>query len=268
MPCAQPRKRSSDRLVAAHITKIGLQSWFFSSLLVHKFDNGLSIVIPIRGAHRLENLARTINHINGYGFSNIEFIIVEESMRREIDPDAFVPFGIDFKYKYVSSTTRFNKSKAVNQGVLLSSFEHTFMSDADVVAPPECYIEMDSILLHYDAVFLLHSLYNVSSHKNGYQIKEFRNDGFKGGMIGFRKSKYLEIGGMCESFIGYGFEDNEFFERASAALRLYYKRKYRVLHWYHNPDSLQANRILYNMLAKMSMHERIDYCRRLHAEQR
>lgn len=239
---------------------------FFSRSLVHKFANGLSIVIPVRGAHKIENLARTISHINSYGFSNIEFVIAEESAVQEIYVEAFVPSGVDFKYKHIPATTHFNKSRAVNQGVLLSSFEHIFMSDADIVAPPECYIEMDNILSNYDAVFLLDLLYNVSLQNNSYQIKELRNDGFKGGMIGFRKSKYIEIGGMCEGFVGYAFEDDEFFDRVSAANKTYYERKYQVLHWYHNPGSPhEPNRVLYNNLTRMSFRDRIDYCRRLYA---
>ena len=139
------------------------------------------------------------------------------------------------------------------------------MSDADIVAPPEYYIETDNILLNYDGVFLLDALYNVSFQNSSYQIKDFRTDGFKGGMIGFRKSKYLDIGGMCEGFIGYAFEDNEFFDRASAATKFYYERKYHVLHWHHDPGSPhEPNRILYNDLTRMSLRDRINYCRRLH----
>ena len=89
---------------------------FFSRALVHRFDAGLSIVIPVRGAHKIANLATTISHINSYGFSNIEFVIAEESAIQEIYPDAFVPAGVAFKYKHISAATHFNKSRAVNSG--------------------------------------------------------------------------------------------------------------------------------------------------------
>jgi predicted glycosyltransferase involved in capsule biosynthesis len=56
---------------------------------------------------------------------------------------------------------------------------------------------------------------------------------FEGGSLGIRQKTFVTIGGFNESFIGYGNEDTEFYNRLSHVEKFHNNRHIDLIHLYH-----------------------------------
>jgi hypothetical protein len=157
---------------------------------------------------------------------NIEIIVSEEDNNdSRIKLERFVNDSRVKKIYTASGPTPFNKSIAINTGVIASKYDKILMNDADII-PPKGYIQrLDEVLNEYESIFVGNTIYNVNLNRLGIVWSgSKRTDYFSGGSIGFRKNKFIEIGGMCEKFYGYGSEDCEFFDRIKRCTKLYENR--------------------------------------------
>jgi predicted glycosyltransferase involved in capsule biosynthesis len=83
-----------------------------------------------------------------------------------------------------------------------------------------------------------------------------------GGSIAITRAAYLAIGGMDEGFVGWGGEDNEFWERAQT-LRVWSYGCLPYVHLWHPSqprkyDSANPTLIRYQSLTAIDPHKRIE----------
>lgn len=220
---------------------------------------GLSIVIPIRGLDRQKNVEYCLSRLLMQNVEPLEIIVVEEDYKEQIRLDRFCKDKRVRKIYVRSGTTPFNKSIAINVGVINAKYEKILMNDADIVLPKNYCYEIDKILNEYESVFLAKTIYNVNLIQNSIVFAGTkRTDHFSGGSIGFTKAAFEKIGGMCEKFYGYGSEDCEFWQRIQAVTKLHEKREKNILHINHKRiNSFSQNVDIYNEINAISMEDRI-----------
>jgi predicted glycosyltransferase involved in capsule biosynthesis len=230
----------------------------FSSSSVQPIS-GISIVIPVRGVERQSNLNYSISRLLLQNVEPMEIIVSEEDSFQKINIDRFKNDSRVKKVFVKSPSKPFNKSIAINAGVMFSNYSKIVMNDADII-PPKGYLQrIDTLLNSYDCCFLGKEIYNVELIRNVVIWRgSKRVDYFSGGSIAFTKKCFIAIGGMCERFYGYGSEDCEFWERVNKLSNLYENRDSVFLHLNHKRlTSFSVNADLYNEIVSLSMDQRL-----------
>lgn len=224
---------------------------------------GVSVVIPVRGLDRLPNLYYCISRLLMQNVDNLEIIVSEEDSAERIKLDKYLKDSRIKKIYTPCGSTMFNKSVAINAGVIAAKYSKILMNDADII-PPKGYIaRLDNILNEFEFFFVGQVIYNVNLIRTAVTwTGSKRTDYFSGGSIGFTKSKFFEIGGMCEKFSGYGSEDCEFWTRVKELTKLYEVRDSVLLHLNHKRlTSFSINADIYESLVKQNMDERLQNLR-------
>ena len=221
--------------------------------------SGVSIVIPIRGMARYTNLMYVINRFLSQNVEPLEIIVSEEDTISQIKLDKYQKDSRIKKVFTVGKKDKFNKSIAINAGVCLAKYNKILMNDADIVPPTGYLSRLDKILETYESFFVGKTIYNVHLYKNILNWRgSKRDDYFSGGSIGFTKSAFANIGGMCEKFEGYGSEDCEFFDRIKKCTNLYEERDSCLLHLHHDrKSSFSENVVVYDQIVNKDMQTRI-----------
>lgn len=221
--------------------------------------SGLSIIIPIRGIDRQNNLNYCISRLLLQNVEPIEIIVSEEDQDEKINIKSFVN---DYRVKKIftkSGPTPFNKSIAINVGVCASYFDKIIMNDSDIIPPKNYFKRIDTTLNEYEVCFFGKEIYNVNLLKMGILWRgSKRVDYFSGGSIAFTKKCFINIGGMCEKFYGYGSEDCEFWDRIRKISKFYENRDMIFLHLNHKrPNSFSINEDVYNQIMSLNIEERV-----------
>ena len=96
--------------------------------------SGISVVIPVRGLDRQNNLNFCLSRLLMQNVTPMEIVISEEDAYERIRIDYF---SRDSRVKKVFTRSQkpFNKSIAINVGVAVSSYNKIVMNDADIVPP-------------------------------------------------------------------------------------------------------------------------------------
>lgn len=139
--------------------------------------------------------------------------------------------GDNITHVFEYSDKLFNKSKTINDMVLMADTDIVFNYDVDVMMPIESYVKAYHMLLNqgYDVVYPYGSgvyQYNVlgfdkhidSFVSSGYQLESLiphsqRLPSVQGWCQMFRKESYCKSFGFNENFIFVGYEDTEFLFR-------------------------------------------------------
>lgn len=226
--------------------------------LARKID-GLTIIIPIKGVDRANNLNFCINRMLLQNVSPIEIIISEYDNTQKVTVERV---GKDPRLKKIFTkalNNNFNKSIAVNVAVMSAKYAKILMNDADIIVPKGYLLRVDDALKKYDTCFFAKTIYNVHLMRSGlHWAGSKREDYFTGGSIAFTKDAYLKIGGMCELFDGYGSEDCEFFDRVRSSTNLCEQRDATLLHLSHKrATAYSINAELYQKLIETDLETRI-----------
>lgn len=229
----------------------------FNSSLIQPIS-GLTIIIPIRGIDRQSNLHYCISRLLSQNVEPVEIIVSEEDGYENIN---LGKFNKDSRVRkiFTKSSTMFNKSIAINAAVLKANYNKILMNDADII-PPKGYLQrIDQTLNEYETCFFGKEIYNVDLIRNNIIWRgSKRVDYFSGGSIAFTKKAFLDIGGMCEKFVGYGSEDCEFWGRINALTKIKESRDTVFLHLNHKRiTSFSINASLYDQIIALPMNERI-----------
>lgn len=221
--------------------------------------SGISVVIPVRGIDRQRNLNYCISKLLLQNVDPLEIVVSEEDSFERINIDIFKKDNRVKKVFTKSNIKQFNKSIAINVGVLSSKYSKIVMNDADIITPIGYLQRIDKILDSYDCCFLGKEIYKVDLIGNSISWKnKKRVDYFSGGSISFTKECFISIGGMSEQFCGYGSEDCEFWERINKITKVYENRDSIFLHLNHKKiASLSVNANLYSRIVSTSMEERL-----------
>jgi hypothetical protein len=184
----------------------------------------ISFVIPHRGRERLPLLVRTIESILGQRGAEVECIVVEQSPTREILPGELPAAVRHLHLVDPADPQPWRKSWALNRGVAESSADIVVCHDGDILVPESYAAEVVHALSSgFDVAHLQRFLFCLSESDSAKYLRDRElstsfapervRQNWRGGTVAIRKKAYLAIGGHDESFVGWGGEDIEFYDR-------------------------------------------------------
>ncbi len=212
----------------------------------------ISFVIGHRGLVRLPHLKATLASIAAQRGVSFECIVVEQDTKPKIQDK--LPAWVRYVHQSCTSNDMpYNRSMAFNQGVQLASGDLVILHDNDMPVPQDYAAANFAVVAKgYDVINLKRFIFYLDRKTSELlstntalprrpRIEAILQNAQGGGSISISRNAYWSIGGMDESFVGWGGEDNEFWERAET-LRVYSFGTLSLLHLWHapQPDKLQA----------------------------
>ncbi len=179
----------------------------------------LSVIIPIRDTNNERNgsIKSVISNIRGQLFPNIELIIVENDANKNFRYKKLEPLV----YKYTPYGARFQKSRAFNVGVKISTHGKVVLHDADILVDARYLSRVNVALKKHDGCHIGSEVLYLDDPSTKIVNTKFRVDNslratrmvtyFEGGSIACHKNTFWNVGGFNEEFEGYGCEDCDFF---------------------------------------------------------
>lgn len=235
----------------------------------------VSFIIGHRGSARTQLLLKTIESIAAQQQCIVECIVVEQDsqpvMRKQLP--AWV--------KYVFTPTDdpkmpYSRSWAFNVGAEHANSSCLIFHDNDLLVPRDyAYQTLKLVEKGFDFVNLKRFIFYLSESatqeilNNGriepsLKVDSIMQNAEGGGSIGACKKAYFKIGGFDQRFVGWGGEDNEFWERAQTQSVWPYANL-ALIHLWHGPQKekldieCSATQVLYNKLSTQEPLDRIKW---------
>lgn len=233
----------------------------------------ISFIIGHRGLERLPLLLTTLESIAGQIGCTIECIVVEQDYQPLIQPH--LPKWVNYVFTGTGDKDiAYSRSAAFNVGLQHAKSDLIIFHDNDLLVPA-CYAKehLEKFSQGFDFVNLKRFLFYFdrasSSAEEGKSvldstpvIEEIMQNAEGGGSIGASKAAYLEVGGFDDRFVGWGSEDNEFWERALTR-KVWEYGLLPLIHLWHAPQAGKidnqnsAAQTLYKQLSLVSPEQRI-----------
>jgi hypothetical protein len=238
----------------------------------------ISFVIGHRGTQRLPHLLATLESIAAQQQVSIDCVVVEQDIQAQIA--AQLPAWV--RHVHTPPPTPdmpYCRSWAFNVGVKYCRADVLVLHDNDMLVPADYAA---NILKHVRRGYELVNLKRFIFYLNEPHTRSLFSGAAgltdeaplaivqnleAGGSVAITRRAYEQIGGMDEAFIGWGGEDNEFWERAQT-LRVWPYAYLPIVHLWHAAQSEkhQTNRdthLLYQELSAIPAETRIAQLRRL-----
>ena len=203
----------------------------------------VSFVIGHRGLERLPHLLATLRSIAGQRGASIECVVVEQSARREIE--SRLPSWVRYVHTPAPEAA-YNRSWTLNAGARAATADVLVLHDNDMICPADYASETlararEGWLFQQPKRFI----FNLSQRETEtvFASGEVRTNvpsvivqNAHGASIAAMREAYFAIGGYDESFVGWGGEDNEFWDRAETTGRVYDFGYLPFVHLWHAPQ--------------------------------
>lgn len=166
-------------------------------------DPRVSFIIGHRGAARVPLLLKTIETIAAQRDVAIECIVVEQSSQKSLELRDWVRYV----HTPVAEGTPYNRAATFNAGAKVARAPLIVLHDNDMLVPESYAAEL--VRRHQagaEFIDLKRFVFYLSEHKVVQNVH--------GGSVAADREAYFAIGGFDEEFVGWGGEDNEFWERA------------------------------------------------------
>jgi hypothetical protein len=214
-------------------------------------DVDVSFVIGHRGAQRTAQLLATLATVAAQRGAACECIVVEQSGRPELPP--VLPSWV--RYVCTPPATPgmpYSRAWAFNVGARQARGRILVLHDNDMLVPAGYAREIRRRVDAGDHVVNLKRFifYLGQEHSRGVAAGTAALDRFPpvsimqnaeaGGSIAITRDGYDGIGGFDESFVGWGGEDNEFWDRARS-LRVWPYGYLPMVHLWHAPQAQKPN---------------------------
>lgn len=232
----------------------------------------VSFIIGHHGRARLPQLLTTLRSIANQREVSFECIVVEQSETPEVAE--LMPHWVKYVHAPPEpSVSLFCRSAAFNVGASVARGEILVLHDNDLLVPHDYALEIVARYREGNEVINLKRFifYLTNIHSQIlYSAEEFTADEAPhsimqnaqgGGSLAIGRDAYFSIGGFDESFVGWGGEDNEFWERAQTR-SLWPYGYLPLVHLWHEPqpDKLNQGRHtseLYKERSRIRVEERI-----------
>lgn len=218
----------------------------------HTDGTDVSFIIGHRGAERLPLLLATLRSIAAQTDCRIECIVVEQS----IQPDASTSLPDWVKYVYTpvaDSQVPYNRASAFNAGAMEASGRLLVLHDNDILVPNKYASEALGLFNKgYKVINLKRFIFYLGQEHTREFIHgrlrltsvppvQVMQNAEAGGSLAVCRRTYFELGGFDESFVGWGGEDNEFWDRAQTR-RVWPYAYLPMVHLWHPPQSEKLDR--------------------------
>jgi hypothetical protein len=206
----------------------------------------VSFIIGHRGLARLPHLLLTLKTVAAQRDAAIECIIVEQSAEPEVE--SFLPAWTRYAHTPLAAPGMpYSRSWAFNVGARMARGKLLVLHDNDLLAPRHYAAQLarrhwqgyEVINLKRFIFYLAEAqsakLFSAEASALQSAPETVMQNAEGGGSLGVGRDAYFAIGGFDESFVGWGGEDNEFWERA--ATRSVWSYGYLPLvHLWHAPQ--------------------------------
>ncbi|HEX6085685.1 MAG TPA: galactosyltransferase-related protein [Thermoanaerobaculia bacterium] len=231
----------------------------------------VSFLIGHRGLERLPLLLLTLRTIAAQRGAAVECIVVEQSAVREIEHA--LPSWVRYVHQPVEPDAPYSRARTFNEAARVARARLLVLHDNDMLVPMRYAAELaakaragDEVLDLKRFVFYLTPEVTARVIERGVLPPEARSESvvanLRGGSTGITADAYAAIGGFDETFVGWGGEDVELWERAETrrANRFGY---FPLVHLWHAPQREKTQGASapaverYYELAKIPVAERI-----------
>lgn len=226
----------------------------------------VSIILPVRGAARLEAVTYVANMMSQMAGPESEILVCEH----DVLPVYAREWSDGIRHVWIPATEgeAFNKSKAMNAGARAAKHSVLVLHDADCVPTPEYVYRSLALLIEgWEAVRPLRFLFLLDEVNTRILIGsgspqvvgvQQNNPGLS---TVIRRETYMELGGHDERFEGWGGEDLEFLNRLNTR-KLYPGSFLPAMHLWHPPaaqkQSGHYNAKLLESILQEPPHQRIE----------
>lgn len=211
----------------------------------------VSFVVGHRGEERLPLLLSTLRSLLGQRGCPVEVIVVEQAVEPLLR--SRLPPGVRWVHQKPSNPTApYSRSWAFNEGARQARGRVLVLHDNDMLAPADYASEVLRLAAEgYEAASVMRFLFYLDEvttarllGRPGCGPMQLRDvvparvqQNSQGGTIAITREAYFRIGGHDESFLGWGGEDNEFWDRCRT-LRFFWWSYLPFIHLWHaqQPD--------------------------------
>lgn len=195
-------------------------------------------------------LLATIRSVASQKDISLECIIVEQN--GDIQIRDYIPKWVRYVHQNnVYPNSSYNRSSAFNHGVRHAKGSILLLHDNDMLLPEMYCSDLERLInAGYEVVNLKRFVFYLSKEDTESVLTSFHNLRFccpdyvvqnleAGGSVAITKRAYMQIGGMDESFIGWGGEDNEFWSRCSQVKKWIWGYA-PIIHLWHKSQPLKG----------------------------
>ncbi len=184
----------------------------------------ISFVIGHRGRERLPLLLATLRSIAGQSAVRPECIVVEQSPAPEVKQD--LPSWVRYVHDASPAELPYNRARTFNMGARVASSHFLVFHDNDMLVPRDYSIEMLRLAAEgWEVINLKRFIFYLDETTTQTIVSGTRRlsaatpmsviqNAEGGGTLGCSRSAFVDIGCWDDEFVGWGGEDNEFWERA------------------------------------------------------
>lgn len=239
-----------------------------------KFDHVLvSFIIGHKGPSRLPHLLTVLKTIAAQNEIAFECIVVEQSEQPEIK--RHIPRWVRYHHAPPNcKSMSYSRAYAFNVGARLAKGKLLILHDNDMLTPQDYAVQI--VAKHrqgYDVINLKRYIFYMNkaiSNKIIFFLKFDSKDAPErivqnleaGGSLAVSKEAFFNIGGFDEAFMGWGGEDNEFWDRAQTC-SVWPFTYLPLIHLWHPPQVEKTkesppNIDLYKQLSAIPIQQRIE----------
>jgi hypothetical protein len=223
------------------LMRVALERWpiAFAEEPWHAGTPAVTFVIGHRGLERLPHLLTTLRTIAAQSVA-VECVVVEQSHQPEIASK--LPAWVKYLHTAVRRDAPFSRSQTFQAAVAHAQSGILILHDNDMLMPAAYAAEAVARAAEgWRFANLKRFIFYLPAYESGRVFatgsvrpsKSTIVQNVHGGSIVAERTAYEAIGGYDQSFIGWGGEDNDFWDRAATTDRIYDFGYLPMIHLHH-----------------------------------